>query len=103
MILEQAELPEGLVRAQRDGSLVLFVGAGVSKAPPSSLPLFADLARRVAQKFEATIVCSEPPDKALGDLKRQGLNVHRAVRDIIVQSEGPNAAHKAVAALRWQL
>lgn len=99
MTLEHAELPEELVRAQREGSLVLFVGAGVSRAWPSCLPLFVDLARRVAQRFEVPFKCSDSPEKILGDLKREGFNVHREVRDIILGSERPNAAHEAVAAL----
>ena len=34
-------------RAQQEGNLVLFVGAGASMAPPSALPSFTTLARSI--------------------------------------------------------
>ena len=43
--------PQSLVEAHRDGSLVLFVGAGASKDHPSSLPDFWGLAAEIAEEL----------------------------------------------------
>ncbi|KGJ79329.1 hypothetical protein GY21_05335 [Cryobacterium roopkundense] len=43
------DVPEELVASSLDGSLVLFVGAGVSRNAPSNLPLFNGLASQVAE------------------------------------------------------
>ena len=41
-------LHESVVRAQEEGALVIFAGAGVSAGPPSNLPDFGLLAAEVA-------------------------------------------------------
>ena len=65
MRVEYAELPESLVRAHKDGSLVLFVGAGASEAAPSCLPLFDDLAKLVDDELGIPRDDSIPPEKRL--------------------------------------
>jgi hypothetical protein len=37
------DFPDRLLEAQKDGSLVIFAGAGVSVPPPSNFPNFDDL------------------------------------------------------------
>ena len=95
MRLEFAELPDPLVQAHKNGRLVLFVGAGASKAAPSSLPLFDGLASRVAERLD--VAAEGTAEERLQELTVRGLNVHAVVHEIISASEAPNAAHQAIA------
>ena len=101
MILEHAELPERLVRAHAVGRLVLFVGAGVSADSPSDLPLFGDLAARVAGVAGAPPGDAEhdAPEALLDAIASRGVDVHAVVHKMISESALPNAIHEAVAAL----
>ena len=105
MRVRDAEIPRELVDAHREKRLVLFIGAGVSRGPPSSLPLFRCLVSRVAD------LLIENPDRAsegdsvlwaevmLEELVSRGLNVHGVVHEIISESTEHNLTHEAVAAL----
>jgi hypothetical protein len=44
----RVDIPEALIEAQREGELVIFVGAGASRSSPSDLPDFVTLANRIA-------------------------------------------------------
>ncbi len=99
-ITEQVDLPQPLIAAQQRGDLVVFVGAGASMDPPSALPSFAGLAKRIA--VDAGV---PPPDESqqldefLGDLDGP-IDVHRRVHDIIsAPGSTPNALHDALVRL----
>ena len=47
--VEGVDIPEEVLEAHREGKLVLFVGAGASKASPSNLPLFDELAKKLGK------------------------------------------------------
>ena len=95
------EVPDGLISAHSDGRLVLFVGAGASVDPPSSLPTFRGLTERLCKESQ------EPQpgdgavlDKVLGDLKLQRVDVHQRVKDVIGHpGSKPNELHQAIAEL----
>lgn len=98
-ITKDVNLPQHLIDAQRNGSLVIFVGAGVSMLPPSSLPDFKQLAIQVAGGT-LTLAEGEPIDRFLGKLKDQGIQVHARVRDIISSPESkPSQLHNAIVSL----
>ena len=97
MLLAGAELPAELVRAHKNGCLALFVGAGVSKPAPSSLPLLDGLADRVAERLDFS--AEGTAEDRLQELDDRNLNVRAAARQIVSESVSPNAAHWAVAAL----
>ena len=100
MRLQCAELPDKLVRAHRDGRLVLFVGAGASVAAPSCLPLFGELADRIVNETGARVANdSGAAEERLDELAEQGFNVHGMVQQIISGSAEPNGTHETVAAL----
>ena len=102
MRLEAVDLSDNLVAAQRQGRLVLFVGAGVSVAAPSSLPTFEDMARRIGEESEEVYPGdrSTSPDQFLGQLKGRGVDVHLRVHTIINRPDSrPNSLHQALAAL----
>ena len=47
----EIDIPDELIDAQKKNELVIFAGAGVSKASPSNLPLFDEFADRVERRF----------------------------------------------------
>ena len=103
MWFRSVEFPQPLVDAHREGSLVLFVGAGASMAPPSNLPSFNTLAREIAQRARQEPLHSErnQPDVVLGRLADQHqVDVHLQVADRIGDpSSKPTRLHRAIAAL----
>ena len=101
MRLEHADLPAALVAAHHEGRLAVFVGAGVSKPSPSSIPLFSDLVSQVAVELGAgdVPVGSKRPEDVLEDLAGRGLGVHAAIHELISGSAAPSDAHRAVAEL----
>lgn len=105
-ITGDVELPETLLEAQREGRLVAFVGAGVSVSAPSSLPLFVPLAKQIARDArvpwdEATErQASREPDRFLGRLADEKVDVHRLVKTKIADPHSvPNALHRSIARL----
>ena len=100
--LEAIDLPDELVTAQREGRLVLFVGAGASVAAPSRLPTFEDLAKQIGEESGTPYpgVSSTSPDRFLGQLEALGVDVHIRVHKIIdCPDSRPNSLHRAIVAL----
>lgn len=95
-ITKDVNLPESLIKAQREGMLVVFAGAGVSKSPPANYPDFNQLADQVAQQAGGVLKRdrNEPIDHFLGKLKKQGPDVHTIVRQILSNPESrPTELH----------
>lgn len=89
-----------LVEAHSAGDLVLFVGAGASRNPPSSLPLFDELAEQIGvmarRPYPGNGVAI---DRYLGELL-DGFDVHKHVKRLIDRTESiPNESHKALVRL----
>lgn len=106
MWFRDVNVPDELITAQREGRLVLFVGAGASVDPPSGLPTFVTLAERIASESAITFTGHDRdhPDRFLGDLDLDGpigkVDVHRRVADHIGSpTSQPNDLHRAIAAL----
>ncbi|WP_143658766.1 SIR2 family protein [Streptomyces sp. IMTB 2501] len=97
----QFSIPEPVLQAQRRGRLVLFVGAGASMSPPSSLPTFAQLADRVAGEVgaEVTPEATSAPDQFLTRLAERNLPVHERIQRLVEASTQPNAVHSALVRL----
>jgi hypothetical protein len=97
------DVPLALVEAQREGSLVIFVGAGASMGAPSSLPDFRTLTAVIAADASVTPTPEElnQPDILLGDLDdRHGVDVHLRVASIVGATDSrPNTLHEAIAKL----
>lgn len=87
MLINGIDFSEQLLRAQSNAELVIFAGAGVSCPPPSSLPLFGELARRVGQASGIQRGERESEDRYLGRLKARGVHVHEAVARILVNDQ----------------
>lgn len=91
-----------MVDAHREGSLVLFVGAGASLASPSCLPDFVGLVKRVAEQTgqECPECVDDAPDRALGQLAvKDGVDVHGLIRAEILQSTEPSEVHQEISRL----
>jgi hypothetical protein len=94
MLVRGVNLPEGLLRAQAAGDLVVFVGAGVSVPAPSSLPLFDELARQVGEGTGLERRANESTDQYFGRLKLNGVQVHKAVARILLNPNSrPHELH----------
>lgn len=88
------DLPAELLRAQQEGSLVVFAGAGVSKPAPSGLPDFGGLVAHLAGR-ELTDEESQRLDWALGQFQDGGIDVHRrAAEKLRDPSSRPNDLHR---------
>lgn len=96
------DVPLPLIKALRDGSLVIFVGAGASRASPSDLPDFRELTAAIAADACVPVADADldDPDILLGKLEDMQVDVHRQVADRIgVGSSQPNQLHDAIASL----
>jgi hypothetical protein len=93
MRINSVDFPDSLFKAQKDGSLVVFAGAGVSIPSPSNLPDFNLLAEQVAAGVLSREK-DEPVDRFLGRLKDNGVEVHEKVRRILSdRTSKPNGLH----------
>lgn len=99
-ITDDVDIPDKLIDAAADGSLVLFVGAGVSRNQPSSLPLFDGLAERLAELQGENYDRSDPPDAFVGRLCDTAPVVREQARAIISSPASlPNSGHRAIVRL----
>ncbi len=94
-------MPQEAVTAHRRGDLVLFVGAGASMGPPSSLPSFSQLTRSLARERQVPEPADDDHlDTFLGRLQDQHGNVHSRVKAHIDRPGSTiNPVHTGVAAL----
>ena len=74
-------MPQTLITAQREGSLVVFAGAGVSMGNPSNLPGYDELADAIATG-SVTRQPQEPSDRFLGRAEQQGVDVQGSCRHV---------------------
>ncbi len=96
------DIPTDLVQAHADGGVVFFVGAGASVSPPTSLPLFDELARRVAKAAGRTCTAEDAksPDEFLGRLDTvHHVPVNTFVAQELGQATTRNKNHDAIAIL----
>lgn len=95
------DIPLELLEAHQQGTLVLFVGAGASMGPPTSLPSFTELAATVATELGSDVgddMGNE--DLLLGRLDdNPHQDVHAIVRRHILKATQGNALHTALAKL----
>jgi hypothetical protein len=95
----EVEIPEELIAAQRDGRLVVFAGAGISVSPPSGLPTFEELADQVGRHVLSREK-NEPPDRYLGRLEGEDVDVDAAVRRLLdPPGSAPTQLHRELVAL----
>ena len=67
----------------RDGRLVVFAGAGVSKGTPACLPDFAQLCSEVAKGTGKELQNGEFPDRFLGTLRHDGVAVNELAKGVL--------------------
>lgn len=107
-LTEDVVFPRDLITAHREGDLVIFAGAGASVDPPSRLPLFKELTRRLAERasvpFEETIddngkkIPQEPReyDRFLGAMPKN-FDLRRHALELVSPPDSrPNPTHEAI-------
>lgn len=97
--MRDIDVPADLIQAARSGQLVFFIGAGASKDDPSGLPDFRDLVSEIGRKtgYPPSDRDLEFPDKYLGRLAYNGVDVHRLVHSSISrEGSSPNPLHRAI-------
>ena len=95
MRISGVDFPVRLVNSLRDGNLVVFAGAGVSKGEPSALPDFKGLALEIAQGTGKKQFPDEPVDRFLGRLLDEGVRViDLAVGRLSGEGIKPTALHR---------
>jgi hypothetical protein len=99
MRFKTIDFPPEILQAQRDGNLVLFVGAGVSKPRPSGLPDFATLAQKIGEGASPKEK-NEPEDQYLGRLCENGVPVHDLATKFVLD---PKSKHTELHTLILQL
>lgn len=99
MNLGPADFPENVLTALRDGSLVVFAGAGVSINPPANLPTFQGLAAQVASNTGRKQLKEEGPVEYFSRINGPE-NVHQEIADILTKANPlPNSLHKDILGL----
>jgi hypothetical protein len=94
MRIKNVDFPRQLLEAQKNGTLVVFAGAGVSIPPPSNYPNFDRLADTVADGSLARD-SGERVDHFLGRLKDRGVRVHEVVHRLLSdENSRPNHLHR---------
>ncbi|AXE39465.1 SIR2 family protein [Acidipropionibacterium virtanenii] len=98
-ITGDVELPDEILDAHERGELVFFVGAGASVGEPSNLPLFDDLAKKLALLASPPFSTSGGLDFFIGQLESlpQGFDAHHHVHTLISNPKSRfNPLHKAI-------
>ena len=86
MIFHGTKLPDAVSIALDKGELAIFVGAGISKPPPSNLPLFDGLVVEIGKQFGINVSIDEicgNEDQILGKWHDEKREVHKAAVKIL--------------------
>ncbi len=95
MKIKGVDFSKRLLNAQREGSLVVFAGAGVSMGPPSNYPSFKGLAKDIAKWAGVEWPEEEPIEYFLGRLIHEKIKVHERVAALLSLPESkPKELHK---------
>ena len=93
MKLSDIDYPIEFLAALRNGDLVVFAGAGVSKGSPACLPDFQELAEEIARGTGRCV--NTPLDRFLGDLDREGVRIHvKAAACLRSKRARPTSLHR---------
>lgn len=102
MRIGNIDFPNEVVQAMKDGTLVVFAGAGVSMGKPTKLPDFPKLTNQIARGTgeKWTKKSGKSCETFLGRLKDRGIDVHEIAAERLNQCGlKPNQLHKNITAL----
>lgn len=98
--IASVKLPFSLVRASREGRLVVFAGAGVSMQRPTCLPNFDDLVSTIRDEVDPGHYlrnrAGETPERYLGYLKEQGRDIYEACASRLGVVRTPSSLHENI-------
>lgn len=86
MIFHDTKLPDDVSIALDKGELVIFAGTGISKPPPSDLPLFDGLVVEIGKQFGINVSAEDvrgKEDRILEDWHDKKHDIHRAAVKIL--------------------
>ena len=90
------DIPDEILEAQQNGTLVIFAGAGISM--DSGLPDFKRLTEQIGTG--SGLEYEDPPDQYLGKLKNKDVEVHDLAKQILTDgSKQPNVYHELIPSL----
>jgi hypothetical protein len=94
-VTHDVDIPDEVMEALENSTLVIFAGAGVSMDPPSNFPNFDQLAKEISMgKIQR--VQGEPVDSFLGRIP-DSIDVHQKAKDILSTSTSrPNVLHTGI-------
>jgi hypothetical protein len=91
--IKTIDFPEELLKAQTEGTLVIFAGAGVSMEQPSNYPNFDGLVDGIAKWARKERLKEEPPERFLGRLDHENFNIHQQVVKVL---SSPKSKHNTL-------
>ena len=83
MYIEEINFPNEIIEAIRNNKLVVFAGAGTSVDPPTSLPNFIELTKKIAEGTGEILKDDEPCDVFLGHLKLKDIDVNKQAAELL--------------------
>ena len=83
MRIAEINFPGPLLNALRDGELVVFAGAGISRGEPARLPDFKHLAQMIAEGTGKALQRGEDIDRFLGRLQHEGVKVRERAAEVL--------------------
>lgn len=100
MRIGHIDFPKEVLDALRNGELVIFAGAGVSRDKPTCLPDFKALKDKIIERTSHEQKVDEPLDRFLGRVEREGVRVHEIVKEVFSKKDsGPNHYHNSIVKL----
>lgn len=89
------DIPEEILEAQENGTLVIFAGAGISLDPPANLPTYEGLAKQIEKKVKKKRKNDETIEQFFDRLQKQdNIDIKDKVKQIIEDiSPEPNDYH----------
>lgn len=99
MYISGIDFPDKIVKALNEGTLLVFVGAGVSMGAPTSLPHFTKLTQNIAEGSGYSYSDKDqlPQDQFLGQLESKGIDVHGIASHLLSNMElKPNDLHRHI-------
>ena len=100
MRIGNIDIPQEILDAQQQGTLVIFAGAEVSKPAPSNLPNFEELVKEIAKGTSYKPKENEPFDRFLGKLTQKGMKIHEIAQENLSKNKPePNQLHHAIVKL----
>ena len=90
-------IPKEITNAQQSGRLVIFAGAGISKAKPSDLPNFKELTEKIAENTQFQGQVKSPYEQVLGQIEKTETDIRNLAHQILSsKNSNPSQLHHLI-------